>query len=230
MAVLEGVPELIDYELPIDGIDGEVFKMIIEWIYSMDIPRLNGMSSSLLYDLERLYIAADLYQIKELCDSIIKYLEFLINEHSFGDICQIAKNIGSKCLERAVARAWIAKSEAFNQNDGQIDALIFGEEIVVESRDDVEVKTEGADVMVKREGQIKIEEGIVDKDVVVKYNAAVENEKIVAICHKIIQASEWEGETLSKTCVITCLTSLLSVRDDGAKKRKIALEIQKLFA
>jgi hypothetical protein len=32
------------------------------------------MSPSLLVDLERVYVAADMYLITDLCDSILKYL------------------------------------------------------------------------------------------------------------------------------------------------------------
>lgn len=41
-----------DAEIPIGGIDAEVFKMIIEWVYTMNINKLGGMSSTILFDLE----------------------------------------------------------------------------------------------------------------------------------------------------------------------------------
>jgi hypothetical protein len=78
------VPVTFDAEIPVGGIEADVFKMIIEWIYTMDIKQLGGMSYTLLVDLERVYIAADMYQILDLCESIIKYLVSLVNEFTFG--------------------------------------------------------------------------------------------------------------------------------------------------
>jgi hypothetical protein len=222
----------VEYEIPIFGIEADVFKMIIEWIYSMEIKQLGGMSPSLLYDLERLYIAADMYQITDLCDSIVKYLESLVNEETFGDICQIAKKIGSESLEKAVLHSWIAKSDSFNANRNQISGLIFGNRadcVEASATRTKNVEETGLGVVIKLEEGIKIEDWSKVKDAAEREkdisNEAIENEKIVAISHKIIRASEWDGETGSKTCVITCLTSLLSVKDELTKKRKIAIEI-----
>jgi hypothetical protein len=101
-AMLEGsfkeahVPMTVDAEIPILGVDADVFKMIIEWIYTMDIRILNGRSSTILVDLERVYVAADMYQVNDLCASIIKYLRSLVNLQTFGEIYGIAKRISSK--------------------------------------------------------------------------------------------------------------------------------------
>jgi hypothetical protein len=50
----------------------------------MDIAKLNGFSATLLYDLESVFMAADVYQLPDLCDSIEKYLNHLLNEQNFG--------------------------------------------------------------------------------------------------------------------------------------------------
>jgi hypothetical protein len=129
-AMLEGsfkeaqVPMTVEAEVPIQGVDVDVFKMIIEWLYTMDIRRLNGLSSTLFADLESVYVAADMYLLPDLCDSIVKYLESLINEQTFGEIYQIATRIGSKTLEDCVLRSWISKSDEFNKNVAQTDEAI----------------------------------------------------------------------------------------------------------
>jgi hypothetical protein len=58
-AMLEGsfkeaqVPMTVESKIPIHGIEVEVFKMIIEWIYTMDIKSLNvPISPTLLLDLQ----------------------------------------------------------------------------------------------------------------------------------------------------------------------------------
>jgi hypothetical protein len=58
-AMLEGsfkeaqVPMTVESKIPIQGIDVDVFKMIIEWIYTMDIKSLNvPISPTLLLDLQ----------------------------------------------------------------------------------------------------------------------------------------------------------------------------------
>jgi hypothetical protein len=58
-AMLEGsfkeaqVPMTVESNIPIHGIEVNVFKMIIEWIYTMDIKRLNDpLSPSLILDLQ----------------------------------------------------------------------------------------------------------------------------------------------------------------------------------
>jgi hypothetical protein len=183
-------PMNIDSQIPIHGIDVDVFKMIIEWIYSMDIQRLNGMSGSLLHDLERLYVAADMYQIASLRDSIERYLSHLVNHQNFGDIYQIAERIGSVSLEKFVFRKWISQSRNFNENDGQISTLVFDRDIV-----------EDDEIMHEDEEGI---EGAKDKE---------EDVLLFGICRKTLQASDWEGDKSSKMGVIKCLTELLSDKD-----------------
>jgi hypothetical protein len=69
--------------------------MIIESIHTNDITRLNDLSPDILYDLERVHIAAEHYGFTDsrLSDSIEKYLMYLINHQNFGEIFQIAKSI-----------------------------------------------------------------------------------------------------------------------------------------
>jgi hypothetical protein len=114
-------------EVPIYGIAANVFKMIIEWIYTMNIQSLNGFSSTLLADLESAYVAADMYLLTDLCKSIVKYLEFIVNQQTFGEIYQIARRIGSKSLESIVFQSWLSNSDDFNKNDPQICILIDDE-------------------------------------------------------------------------------------------------------
>jgi hypothetical protein len=64
---------------PISFVD--VFKMVIEWIYTMDISRLNGLSSIVFYDLEKVYFAADMYLIPDLCFVMLN--EWLISQKLF---------------------------------------------------------------------------------------------------------------------------------------------------
>jgi hypothetical protein len=208
--------------IPIFGIEADVFKMIIEWIYSMEIKQLDGMSPSLLKDLERVYIAADMYNISDLCEYILKYLDFLINKQTFGDIYLIAKKIGCVSLEKAVLLSWATHSSGFNKNDVQINSIIFeDEDVVVDTKHDLEIKVklEGGENI---ERVIETEKRVTDKDL--KDKETAENAKIVDISQKIIHLSEWDGEIVNKTCLITCLTSLLSVKDGSTKKRRIEIE------
>jgi hypothetical protein len=80
--------ELISLEshIPVYGIDAVLFKITIEWIYTCEIRCLNGPSITLLADLERVYIAARMYKINDLCISIESYLKYLVNEWNFGEI------------------------------------------------------------------------------------------------------------------------------------------------
>jgi hypothetical protein len=110
----------VDSEISIRGIDADLFEMIIEWIYTMDIQSLNGLSLSLFEDLESLYVAAGSYQIVGLAEAIESYLAFLVNARNFGEIYQIAQRIESEVLEKDVYRTWIKKSGEFNKSDGQI--------------------------------------------------------------------------------------------------------------
>jgi hypothetical protein len=67
------VPVNVRAEIPIHGIEVDVFKLIIEWIYTMDIRQLNSFSlfsRHILEDLERVYISADMLLITNLFDSI----------------------------------------------------------------------------------------------------------------------------------------------------------------
>jgi hypothetical protein len=60
------VPMTVESKIPVKGVDVDVFKMIIEWIYTMNIKRLNDpFSQTLLADIERVYVAADMYLLSE---------------------------------------------------------------------------------------------------------------------------------------------------------------------
>jgi hypothetical protein len=121
-------PETIrDHILKVKISPERTLSDFMENLSSCDHGFLGEISPTLLSDLERLYISAVLYQIAGLCDSILKYLEFLINERTFGEIYLIAKRIDSKSLESYVYRSWFSNSVEFNKNDGQIDVLIQGE-------------------------------------------------------------------------------------------------------
>jgi hypothetical protein len=74
------LPLSVDSKIPIHDIDVDVFKMIVEWIYTMDIQRLNNdqYSLTLLIDLENVYVAADMYLLPDLCNSIRNYLSYLV--------------------------------------------------------------------------------------------------------------------------------------------------------
>jgi hypothetical protein len=83
-------PVNLDSKIPIHGMNVDVFKMIIEWIYTLNIKTLNDpFSPSLIVDLERLHIAADMYLLTDLCDSIGECLKYLLNNHNFGDMYHI---------------------------------------------------------------------------------------------------------------------------------------------
>jgi hypothetical protein len=190
-AMLEGsfkeaqVPMTVESKIPIKEIDVDVFKMIIEWIYTMDIKRLNDpLSPTLLLDLQDVYVAADMYLLPDLCNFIRKYLNHFLTSRNFGDIYQVAKRIGSESLSKDVIRAWIYKSASFNENDDQIKVLI---------RDFDAVEIDDA------EGESEDQEDELDGDA------------IVEISRSMIAASSWDGESESKLCVIKCLASFLSL-------------------
>jgi hypothetical protein len=202
-AMLEGsfkeaqVPMTVESNIPIQGIDVDAFKMIIEWIYTMDIKRLNDpFSPSLLVDIQYLYVAADMYLLPDLCGSIGRYLNHLLSFKNFGEIYQVAKKIGSESLEKDVLRSWISKSDSFNENEDQINALICG-------FDSVEVEDEDEEGAIKEGGEEELSDTA-----------------IIGIQRKMIAASSWDGESESKLSVVKCLASLLSV-GTGTKKRKI---------
>jgi hypothetical protein len=187
---LRGSQFSIGSQIPFHGNDVDVFKMIIEWIYSMNIERLNGMISTLLHDLESLYVAAEMYDITDLRDSIQRYLSHLVNLQNFGDIYQIAKRIDCDSLKTFVFQAWISSPDTFNENDDQIEALVSSrynedEDVISNMEDDEDEGTEEA-----------------DKDV-------EEEAKMYGIAREIVKASDWQGDKESKFGVIKCLTELL---------------------
>jgi hypothetical protein len=146
-----------------------------------------------MFNLQNVYVAADMYLLPDLCDSIGKYLNHLLTSRNFGEIYRVAKRIGSESLEKEVLQSWISKSDSFNENDDQIKVLI---------RDFNAVE------IVDAEGESEDQEDELDGDA------------IVEISRSMIAASSWDGERESKLCVIKCLASLLKV-GTGTKKRKI---------
>lgn len=192
-------------QIPLSGIDVGLFKMIVEWIYTMDIKDLNGMSPTILFDLERVYVAAKMYQVSDLCDSIIKYLKSLVNQQSFGDIYQLAKRINSDCLEKEVYREWISKSEDFNKNDFQIKSVIHDDRVDEGEATEEEEEDNGDDGC-----------WILDDTVGVKievYKELVKRAAMYETCQKIVGVSDWDGDKESATGVIKCLTSLLIIEE-----------------
>jgi hypothetical protein len=167
-AMLEGSfkeaanPLSLDSLIPIRGISADVFEMIIEWIYTMDIRRLNGISDdTLLDDLERVYVAADMYLLPDLCYAIVYYLAFLVNDQTFGEIYQIAKRIEDEYLETTVFKSWVDSSYDFNKNDGQVCALVF-DEYVAEDEDHLEDAEEEIDRGVDSKGVVTEDEDHVE--------------------------------------------------------------------
>jgi hypothetical protein len=160
------VPMNVESKIPIQGIEADVFKMIIEWIYTMDIKRLNdSISPNLLLDLQNVYIAADMYLLPDLCDSIGNYLNHLLAARNFAEIHKVAKRIGSVLLEKDVIREWISKADSFNENDDQIKTLIRDFEVV------------------------KVDEGVLNDDEEEELSDAA----IVGIQRKMIEESCWNG-------------------------------------
>jgi hypothetical protein len=193
------VPMTVEAEIPIHGVDVEVFKMIIEWIYTMDIQRLNSLSLAIFADLERVYVAADMYLLPNLCDSIVKYLESLINQQTFGEIYQIATRIGRKTLEDCVLCSWISNSDGFNKNEVQMFETIKAERIV-----SIDGEQDRSVVENEQEG-----------------DAAV----ILTISQKMICASSWPGDKESMLAVIKYLTSVLIPADAAKKDESITLRL-----
>jgi hypothetical protein len=202
-AMLEGsfkeaqVPITVDAEIPIHGVNAAVFKMIIEWIYTMDIRQLNDKNSPTpLASLEAVYVAADMYLITDLCDTIVKYLESLLNMQTFGEIYQIAKRISNKSLEKTVFKLWISNSIIFNENDAQINILIQDEK--AESAEQA-----GTGSHVKTEDLVAMDAG--------QEYEVNEGDVLYGISRKIIEESNWDGDKESKLCVIKYLSSTLSL-------------------
>jgi hypothetical protein len=147
---------------------------------------------SILIYIKNLYVAADMYLLHNLCDSIRKYLNHFLTSRNFGEVYQVAKKIGSETLEKDVIRTWISKSDSFNESDDQIRTLIRDFDVV------------------------KVEAGVLEDD----QGEELSDTSIIGIQRKMIAASSWDGESESKLSVIKCLASLLNI-GNGTKKRKI---------
>jgi hypothetical protein len=175
------VPVTVDAQIPIHGMSSDVFEMIIEWLYTMDIRHFNPHT---LEDLVRVYVAADMLLITDLCDSIVKFLMHLVNDRNFGGIYQVSKRIDNTSLEKAIFQLWISNSESFNKNTKQINLFIH------EHQDDHAISNKKEDMR-----------GIM--------GSAVKSSLILGISRNIIQASSLTGDKESRLSVIKCLTSSL---------------------
>jgi predicted ATP-grasp superfamily ATP-dependent carboligase len=183
------VPVTVDAQIPIHGISSNVFEMIVEWLYTMDVRQLNLLSpfsSHTLEYLERVYVAADMLLITDLCDSIVKFLMHLMSNQNFGEIYQIAMRIENTTLEKTVFQLWITNSESFNKNTKQIHFFLH------------EHQEEHA-ILNKK------------KDMRESMGSAVKSSLILGISRKIIQTSSWTGDKESSLSVIKSLTSSLSL-------------------
>jgi hypothetical protein len=78
---------------PIKEIELGMTKMSID---GNNILKLNDLSSTIFYDLERVHKAAFVHGIHVLCESIERYLMYLINHQNFGEIYQ--KVFQSNCI------------------------------------------------------------------------------------------------------------------------------------
>jgi hypothetical protein len=210
--MLEGsFKEAGKYEIHVNEIEVDVFKMIIEWIYTMDIRLLNGPSPSILVDLEQVYEAANFYWMTSLCVSIEKYLIFLINKQNFGEIYRISKKIGNDAVGEAVYLAWISNPIKWSTNDVQIRILIQSEkkELASKKIEDAEKnalarKKEDAGAGYKFKFEVASEE-----EHVIDENA--ENEAIIdTILQKIHRTSKWNMDIERKLYVTRKLVTTLS--------------------
>jgi hypothetical protein len=188
------IPMSVESEIPIHDIEVDVFKMIIEWLYTMDILQLDSLSSTILNDLERLFIASKKFEIHDLCDAIGKYMEYFVNPQTFGDIYQIAKRTGHKTLENAIFLSWISNYDEFNKNDDQIEII---------------VSAAGSARNATRLSGDEDEAGDDESE---------EADAILEISRQIVRASNWTGDRESKLCVIKYFASSLSV--EGLLKKR----------
>jgi hypothetical protein len=95
------VPMTVKSKIPLHGIDIDVFKMIIDWIYTMDIKRLNDpLSPSLLLDLENAYVAADMYMLSDLCNVVGKYLNHLLTAKTLARSTKLQRGLGASHWRR----------------------------------------------------------------------------------------------------------------------------------
>jgi hypothetical protein len=176
----------VESEIPFHDIEIDLFKMIIEWLYTMDILQLDSLSSTILEDLERLFIASKKLEIRDLCNAVGEYLETFVNRHTFGDIYQIAKRTGNKTLEIAIFRSWISNYDDFNKSDDQIEIIVSAVE---------------SDRNTKRTSGEEDGEGDDESE---------EVDAILEISRQILRASGWTGDKESKICVIKYFASSLS--------------------
>jgi hypothetical protein len=195
---------MIESQIPIHGIDVDVFKMIIEWIYTMDIKSLSDpKTTGNIIDLERVYVAANMYNLCDLCDALVRYLEQLVDEDNFGEVYQIAKRIGVVSLETSIFRSWMSNSVSFNEKNDQINLLLHDfEDVRVEETQAIEPKRDEKGENQGIEGVSKEQENAV----VIEMR---ENASLFDISRKFVSASNWEGDSKSKLCVIKCLATFL---------------------
>ena len=111
-------------ETPVNGIEVDALEMLDEWFKRTDIKKLNGPSSSIFHDLERVYLAAEYYEITPLCEYIKDYLIHLMNDRNFGEIYQIGNRIGSSKLENAAHQALDSNPE-YRNNLSQLERVSY---------------------------------------------------------------------------------------------------------
>jgi len=97
------------------GPDAGAIDMLQEWDHTDDIQQLNGMSPSILDDLERAYKASKTDGIAPLCTSIENYLLYLVNERNVGEIYDIAKRMQ---ILLPFEQAYVNTAEDFKADEG----------------------------------------------------------------------------------------------------------------
>jgi hypothetical protein len=156
-----------------------------------------------------MYVAAENYLIPDLCEAIVMYLKHLVDENNFGDMYKLSKRIGAESLKTAIFQSWMSKSVEFNENGDQIKTLMS--EVVITKSErwfDAEQGDEGEVDLLNdidiRVARMAIEEGSDGQEEV------DDNAVIIWISQKMIRAaSNWDGDTGSKLCVIKCLATFL---------------------
>ena len=109
----------LQYGGPTDVVvEDDVFRLIIEWIYTGEF-KVNDLSLSLLVQV---FKAAETFKITLLSDFIVKSVENmskLISQRNFGDIFQIANIIDSSELEKAVCERLFNERD-YTENEDQL--------------------------------------------------------------------------------------------------------------
>jgi Iap family predicted aminopeptidase len=120
--------------------ESQLPMMIKSQIPTMDIKSLSDpKTTGNIIDRERVYVAANMYNLCDLCDALVRYLEHLVDEDNFGEVYQIAKRIGVVSLETSIFRFWMSNSVSFNEKNDQINLLLHDlEDVKVEKTQAIE--------------------------------------------------------------------------------------------